>query len=391
MTRYSHSRLGTFQQCKYKYKLQYVDRIKVDIPDTVETFMGKLVHEALEKLFKDLQYQKINSKEDLIKFFEAEWKKRWTDTIIVAKKEYTADNYKEMGKKFIKEFYDHYKPFNHLKTLGLETEDSLDLEDGNQYHIRIDRLACDKEGNYFVCDYKTNNKLKAQEELDEDRQLAMYSLWVKKNFADCQNVKLVWYFLAFDKEMVSERSDEQLEQLEIDTQELIKEIEACQEWPTNVTPLCGWCKFKSMCPAWKHEFELEKKSAKEFKEDDGVKLVDELTAVEEEKKKAEARISEIREDLITFSQQKGINTVFGTKKKAKVSAFDRIVYPKTEEFYSLLKEKGIWDDVITLNYSKFLSQIRKRNVDTDVLEQIETEQSWKITLSKRKKEQGDEE
>ncbi|MBI5002967.1 PD-(D/E)XK nuclease family protein [Candidatus Woesearchaeota archaeon] len=50
MTTYSHSKLGTFQQCKYKYKLQYIDKVKVDVPDTVETFMGKLVHEVLEPI-----------------------------------------------------------------------------------------------------------------------------------------------------------------------------------------------------------------------------------------------------------------------------------------------------------------------------------------------------
>ena len=36
MTTYSHSRLNTFDQCKYKYKLQYIDRIKVEIPTTIE-------------------------------------------------------------------------------------------------------------------------------------------------------------------------------------------------------------------------------------------------------------------------------------------------------------------------------------------------------------------
>ncbi|MBI4980596.1 PD-(D/E)XK nuclease family protein [Candidatus Woesearchaeota archaeon] len=69
MTTYSHSKLGTFQQCKFKYKLQYVDKVKVDVPDTVETFMGKKVHETLEKLYKDLKYQKLNSKEKLITFY----------------------------------------------------------------------------------------------------------------------------------------------------------------------------------------------------------------------------------------------------------------------------------------------------------------------------------
>ena len=228
MTQYSHSRLGTFQQCKQKYKFQYIDGVKVDIPDTVETFMGKLVHEALEKIYTDLKYQKHNSKEDLLAFFEENWNKNWKDTIIIAKKEYAKENYKEMGKKFITDYYDHYKPFNSLTTLGLETQDTFHLQDGNSYHIRIDRLACDKEGNYYVCDYKTNNQLKAQEELDEDRQLAMYSLWVQKRYPDAKAVKLVWYFLAFDKEMISERSEEQLVQLQADTESLIKEIEACQ-------------------------------------------------------------------------------------------------------------------------------------------------------------------
>ena len=61
-------------------------------------------------------------------------------------------------------------------------------------------------GIYEVHDYKTNNSLPKQQKLDEDRQLAMYSLWVKLNFKDCKKVRLVWHFLAFDKEMDSFRT-----------------------------------------------------------------------------------------------------------------------------------------------------------------------------------------
>jgi ATP-dependent helicase/DNAse subunit B len=48
MAIYSHSRISTFEQCRYKYKLQYIDKVKVDVPTTVEAFMGGLVHKALE-------------------------------------------------------------------------------------------------------------------------------------------------------------------------------------------------------------------------------------------------------------------------------------------------------------------------------------------------------
>ena len=71
MTIYSHSRLGTFEQCKLKYKFHYIDKIKVEGEDTVEAFMGALVHETLEKLYKDLKYSKLCTKEELLDFFES--------------------------------------------------------------------------------------------------------------------------------------------------------------------------------------------------------------------------------------------------------------------------------------------------------------------------------
>ena len=131
MTSYSHSKIGTFQQCKYKYKLQYIDKIKVDTPDTIETFMGKLVHETLEKLYKDLKYQKKNTadfktarnyqrkntKEELLSYFEDKWLEKWNDLILIVKKDYTSSNYLDMGKKCISDYYDHYTPFTQTITL----------------------------------------------------------------------------------------------------------------------------------------------------------------------------------------------------------------------------------------------------------------------------------
>ena len=380
MVSYSHSKLGTYLQCKQKYKFQYIDKIKTNV-ESIEVFMGKLVHETLEKLYKDLQFEKVNSKEELIAHFEANWDSKLHDKIIIVKKDYNHENYKAMGKRFISEYYDHYKPFNSWKTLGLETQDLMPLVNGFQYHVRIDRLACDKEGNYYVCDYKTNNQLK---ELDEDKQLAMYSLWVKNKYPDAKSVKLVWYFLAHDKEMISERNDEQLSQLKIQTQDLIKEIESCEKFPTNVTNLCDYCQFKEICPAWKHEIELEQKTAQEFSDDDGVKFVDEFAQLDKQERTAKKRKEELKELLIEFAKKKNIQAVWGTDHKVSVKPFEKIEYPKTEEFIQLLKEKGVYEDLVTLNYSKFLSKINKRKIDVEILEQIKREQDWRVSLSKRR-------
>src|SRR3989338_1655964 len=379
MASYSHSKLGTYLQCKQKYKFQYVDKIKSDY-ESVEAFMGKLVHATLEKLYKDLKFQKKNSKEDLLAYFASSWDSQWHDKIMIVK-EYTADNYKDMGTKFIADYYDHYTPFTSVTTLGLETQDLMPLANGNQYHVRIDRLACDKEGNYYVCDYKTNSSLKPQEELDEDKQLAMYYLWVKQKYQDAKAVKLVWYFLAFDKEMISERNEMQLAQLKTQTEEIIMDIEVCHDFPANVSALCNYCAYKTICPAWKHEIELEEKTPQQFKDDDGVKMVDEYGTLYRQKMKMEARLEELKEHLIRFSQQKGINVVWGTEQKAAIKALDKIEYPKTREFEELLRQKGY--DVFVINYSKLLSKIMKRQVDVEILEKIKSQQGWMVRMSKR--------
>ena len=308
MASYSHSKLSTFEQCQYKYKLHYIDKIRTEFKDTVETFMGSLVHETLEKLYKDLKFQKENSLEDLLNYLDEKWEKEWNDNIIINKKEYTKENYKKMAKKFITDYYNHYKPFNEINVLGLETEDRLKLPDGSSYHIRIDKLGC-KGDIYYVCDYKTNSQMKPQEDADEDRQLAMYALWVKKRFNDAKKVILKWHMLAFDKEVISERTPKELEKLEKEVLKLIKTIEHTKDFPTNVTALCNYCEYQHICPAFKHKVETQQKTLKEFKEDDGVKLVDKLDTLKILKKETEDEIDATQEELIQFAIQKELEVV----------------------------------------------------------------------------------
>jgi len=341
------------------------------------------VHETLEKLYNDLKFQKLNSKEELLAFFDGKWAERWHNNIFIVK-DYSPENYKEMGRKFVSDYYEHYKPFSQTTLIDLETQDILALNSENSYHIRIDRLSSDKEGNYFICDYKTNNSLKEQEELDEDRQLAMYSLWVKQKYPDAKSVKLVWFFLAFDKEMVSERNDVQLENLKKEIEELISQIELCSEFGTNVSSLCDYCSYKPMCPAWKHEIELEQKTPTEFKDDDGVRLVDAYSTLYDTKKKIEDDLDILKNAIIKFAQQKGLEVVFGTETKASIAAYDKIEYPKTEEFIFMLKERGIYGDVSTINTSKLKSLLNKRKVDVDLLQMIKTEQGWMVRIGKRR-------
>jgi len=384
MATYSHSRVSTYENCPYQYKLKYIDKIKVDVPTTIEAFMGSLVHETLEKLYKDKKFKKRVSKAMLLKFYKDLWIKEYSDDILVAKADQglTSENYKKMGLKFIEDYYDKHKPFDQLTILGLETTDRMTLPDGNQWHVRIDKLACDDEDNYYVCDYKTNARMKDQEEADADRQLALYSIWVKDKFKDAKSVKLIWHMLAFNKDAVSERSDEQLEKLQQGVCDKIKEIESATEFPRKQTGLCNYCIYKNICPSFKHELELKKKSIEEFKKDDGVKLVDEYSKVKTDLHELKGKEEELKEKLIDYAKQFEVDTIFGSNMIAKVK---ELMPEDKDKFISLIKEKGLWDTYSMICSARINSHIIKGELsDKDICNCVEKVKDFRFSLAKRK-------
>ena len=52
MLKFSYSQINTFSNCPQKYKLIYIDKIKKP-HDSIEAFLGKVVHEVLEWIYKE--------------------------------------------------------------------------------------------------------------------------------------------------------------------------------------------------------------------------------------------------------------------------------------------------------------------------------------------------
>ncbi len=373
MVVYSHSRLSTFEQCRLKFKYKYLDKIEPEIVSTVEAFLGSRVHDALEKLYNDLKFQKKNTKEDLLKFMEKEWHDKWTEDIKIVREGYTKENYIEMGKKFISDYYDRFHPFDQAKLIGCEIHVKISLDPEGKYQVQgyIDRLDS-KGGVYEIHDYKTANNLPLQEYMDKDRQLALYAIAVKEGYSDAEKIKLIWHYLAFDKDIISERSDEKLEQLKQDTIELIKEIESCQEFPSTVSPLCDWCEYKSICPEWKHLYEIEKKPEEELKDDDGVRLVDEYASLKSQETEIRKKLDELREKILAFADQKGVNSVFGTNDRIKLWRKECDKFPRTtdlnyQDFVDVVKKLGLWDEFSRLDSFKLEKAFERKEIHPEIL------------------------
>jgi putative RecB family exonuclease len=303
-----------------------------------------------------------------------------------------------MGERQLADYYNRHKPFDQGRIIGLETQDFLPLDEQGSYkfHIRIDRLMDMGNGLYEVHDYKTGSSLSKQEELDRDRQLAMYSQWVRQNFKDFKKVRLVWHFLAFDKEMDSYRTKEELENLREEILSQIAEIESTQDFPANVTWLCDWCLYKSICPMWKHEVELEEKPENEYLNDPGLKLVDAYVKLKGKidacREEAEEELEKIREALISFCEREGMQVVTGSESKISVKPYDTIKLPgkntkERDELIDTLKKLGRLEEVSGFNTYSLVKILGKKEWEKDELDKLErfwtVEKNYRLTVSKK--------
>ena len=377
MTTYSHSRISTFEQCPLKFKFQYIDEEEVEIEDTAETFLGSRVHEALEKLYKDLKFQKLNNLEELLEYYYSEWEKNWNDKVLIVRDEYSKDNFKKMGEKFITEYYNRYKPFDQAKTIGLEMRIEIKLDAEGKYALQgfIDRLASPSDGVYEIHDYKTTNTLPTQEKADADRQLALYSMAVKEMFSDCKQVILIWHYLAFDREVKSERSDAQLDDLKRQVVQTIKEIEGTTDFKPLESALCDWCAFMALCPKYSHLVEIEDKKPEEFLADDGVKLVNEYSALKVEEGRVTKKIDELKDAIFRFADAKKAEKLYGSDAIVTVWKKDCLKFPAKEdkryaELIALLKKQGLWDEFSSLDKYKLEKAFEGGQIDFEKMKEM---------------------
>ncbi len=367
---YSHSRLNCFEQCPLKFKYQYIDKLETEIENSIEAFMGSRVHEALEKLYNDLRFSKLNKLKGLLEFYRKSWDLNFTEGIVIVRKQFTADNYKKMGEKFITDYYSKYFPFNQGRTIGLEHRILLKIK-GYTLQGFIDRLAAFPGGVYEIHDYKTSNSLPTQDQIDQDRQLALYSIAIRQNYKDCRKVVLVWHYLAFDKELRSERSDQDLEQLKAEVLELIERIENTREFPAKQSALCGWCEFQMICPNFKHLYRLNEISENEYKKEPGLNLVNEYSKLKAESDAISVKLEKIKEALVAFAQKEGINNVYGSDYVAFVKQYPRLTFPKKNDpqrksFEETIKKIGLWDKLATVDVYELAKMINNDELHTDL-------------------------
>ncbi len=252
MALYSHSKLSTFEQCKLKYQMKYINKLKPDFEKTIESHLGTCVHDSLEWLYAEVLRGKVPSLDQLVLKYQEIWGESYNEEFSIAKAGMKEENYFEKGIKFIVDYYIKHQPFND-GTIALEKRIYVELHPDFPHKIMgfIDRLVLNpKTGEYEIHDYKTASTMPDKEKVEADRQLALYSIAIKQTYGADKPVLLTWHYLNHNMQIFSRRTDKQLEELKEDIMNLIRKIESTKEFGANISKLCEWCEYNKSCPVF---------------------------------------------------------------------------------------------------------------------------------------------
>jgi len=226
---YSYSKIGTFKNCPYRFKLQYIDKIKTQFNVTPALEKGSFLHYGIERFLKGDLKQKINE----FKF-------------TATSEEQKKDLFKQLKKILKGKNVQFYKSFDELFIeygFGLKfKENDVEVTEYNKYaDIRgyIDLMFYDDfSESVNIIDHKSGRFREDQDKL----QVSIYYLVAYKIFPNAEKFNLIFDFLEHEKSVSITYTREDFQNILNFVKENLLKVENAKEFP-KITNFCNWCPY----------------------------------------------------------------------------------------------------------------------------------------------------
>ena len=238
---YSPSRIQTYFNCPKQFQFRYIDGKRASF-QSIEAFLGSVIHSVLEWAAKDI----ANQNEDKVREkYSNEWKRLINqNTIKIIRNNLTEVHYREWGDSLLATFFQRPDPFPG-ETLKLEYSVQVKLDSNHILRGIIDRLSLE-DGELVITDYKSGSRKYGEE--SHLRQLKAYSLAIFKSFPNYNIIRIrIDYLVTGEKieERISRKDSADTIRRDLLTK--INEIETAKEFPPTFSRLCEWCGYKTLC------------------------------------------------------------------------------------------------------------------------------------------------
>jgi len=235
--KYSFSKLTTFEQCKYQYYLNYIEKREGE--DNAFSQYGSFVHSILEKHAKG----ELAAYELLDAYIEG-YDEAVTFPFPPNKRVDLAESYYRDGYEFLKNF----DGLDDLDILGVEMRFREKLDDF-YYTGVIDLSYKESDGGIVVQDWKSKSKFANKAEQSKyARQILSYGLPILKKYKTLPKTARFYMFRKqniVDVPFTIQAYEDTLDWIK----GTVKEIRGCMEWePTQDSFFCSeLCSFRNTC------------------------------------------------------------------------------------------------------------------------------------------------
>lgn len=264
----SYSQIDTFEQCPKKWTFKYVDKIDFE-EKNISLDYGSAVHKGLENAFIELKTNNKLSKDELLKLVQdLSTDYQWGDK----NEELLSYAISDMNRLIAYEgFYERVKD---KEIVGIEDEFNLKIPsmfNGDPIDINIkgyiDLIYRDDDGKLVVVDHKTSNKKFDKNKRRNNLQIPIYFMAIKNKYGEYPKSGIYNFtkLNTFQESLFTEKvTNEQKGSMDKrnpkeiwakDPKQTKKEIIQTFKDMNNIkkreeakpSPLCFWCKFKTIC------------------------------------------------------------------------------------------------------------------------------------------------
>ena len=353
----SYTQISLYQSCPLLYKLQYIDGL---IPKDKWYFsFGTTMHLCAQYFFK-VRVPPPPSLDELLQFYEKNWLSEGYDSAEEEAK------YRAYGREILSKFWEiHSADFR--MPIAVERRFYIDI-DGVKLSGYIDRVDKLDSGGLSIVDYKTNQELFTQDDLDNNLQLTLYQLATEQTwFLPVERLTL--YHLRSNTPCSCQpRDKKQLNEARRLVLEVAENI-AEQRFPATENQYCP-CDFPEHCPYYRQ------KIAPELKETDILRgmVVDEAVeryvSLQAQIKDLQLQLDEIKQMVIDFCQAEGLNRVYGSEHAITYKLVERTGF-SADEVRALLEPEGLWNRVLSFDQSNVNQLIADEEVARGIRDRLE--------------------
>jgi len=189
------------------------------------------------------------------------------------------------------------------------------------------------------------------------------------------------------------KTEEELEELKKNIIAVIRKIESTNDFNPKMSPLCGWCPFKQLCPGFKHLYMQDGKlEVTDRVVNSGKDLVDEYSELNQLKEETEKKIEDLKNRIIKYALENELTTIYGEDNKISISSRQSLSFPKKNdlnraEFETLIKTLGLWDELGTVDVYELAKRINNHELHPEIMKLLEKfvdkVNNTQIRLSKR--------